>query len=147
MRIRNFIVADAVSGGPQGKWFVHGGGVTEISAFEFPYIQAKLGLLITLVYDGPEDDTEQDVEIAIVSDAGVETAKLLQLHAPKPPEAFEARESWQLIHLIGDVSGLRFDEPGRYWVVLKLNGNEMDRMLLDVERLGPPSSFPSEAVS
>lgn len=144
MRIRNFIVADAVSGGPQGKWFVHGGGVTQISAFEFPYVQAKLGLLVTLVYEGPEDDIEHDVEIAIASDAGIETTKLLQLHAPKPPEAFETRKSWQLLHLVGDVSGLPFDEPGRYWVVLKLNGNEMDRMLLDVERLGPPPSLPSE---
>ena len=137
MRIRNFIIADAVSGA-QGKWFVHGGGVTKIGAVEFPYVQAKLGLLVTLVYEGPEDDIEHDVEIAIVSDAGVETAKLINLHTSKPPKAFEARESWQLLHLVGDISGLRFDEPGRYWVVLKLNGDQMDRMLLDVEQVGQP---------
>ncbi len=142
MRIRNFIIADAVSPGPQGKMFVHGGGVTKIGALQFPFVQAKLGLLVTLVYESPEDDVEQHVEIAIVNDQDVETVKLLDLEAPKPPESFETREAWRLLHLIGDVSGLLFEEPGRYWVVLKLNGNEIDRMLLDVERVGlpPPST-------
>jgi hypothetical protein len=144
MRIRNFIVADAISPGLQGKWFVHGGGVTEIAAFEFPHIQAQLGLLITLVYEGPEDDIEQHVEIAIVSDEGVETAKLLDLPAAKPADAFESRKTWALLHLIGEVNGLLFEEPGRYWVVLMLNGTEMDRMVLQVHRLGPPPSLPSQ---
>ncbi len=139
MRIRNFIVADAVAGGEVGKVFIHGGGVTSIRAIEFPYVHPQLGLMLTLVYEGPEDDIEQHVTVTILDDAGEERATVIDLQAPVPEETFEQRESWQLLHVLGQVAGLRFTEPGRYWVVLRVNDAEIDRMVLNVELVAPPA--------
>lgn len=132
MRVRNFILADAVAGGPQGKTFVHGAGVSGIAAAEFPYVQPQLGLLLTLVYESPEDDIEHHVEIVVEDDEGTETAKVLEFTTPPPTEGFDAREAFRLVHLVGDVVGLEFEHPGRYWIILKLDDTELDRMVLGV---------------
>ena len=58
--------------------------------------------------------------------------------APKPEESFEARNSFRLFHLLGAIAGLQLETPGRYWVVLKLNGTELDRMMIDVHLLSLP---------
>lgn len=139
MRVRNFIVADAVSPGLQGKMFVHGGGVTSIAAAAFPYVHPQLGLLLTLVYEGPEDDIEQRVQVAIENNEGDEVATVLDLETDKPSEPFEERKSFLLIHLLGEMAGLQFEKPGRYWMVLKLNGEELDRMMLDATLVEMPS--------
>ncbi len=143
MRIRNFIVADAISQGPDGKFFVHGGGVTSIDAFGFPYAHPSLGVLITLVYEGPEDDVEQHIEVVVAKEGASTGNTLLDMTAPTPPDAFEARESWRLIHLIGTVSGLQFEESGLYWVALRLNDREVDRMVLMVSEIARPPELPS----
>lgn len=137
MRIRNFIVADAVSQGPQGKFYVHGGGVTSIGALAFPYVHPTLGLLATIVYDSPEDDIEHHLEVLVQMDGSDRPeSTIVDLHTDKPPDAFEMRRSWHLLHLIGDVNGLQFKEPGRYWVVLKIDASERDRLMIDVGLTG-----------
>jgi len=133
MKVRNFIVADAVAQGPGGKMFIHGGGLTSVVAPRFPYAQPRLGLLVTLVYDRPEDDVgHQQVRVVLEDDQGQEVTRLIDHEAEPPPEPFAERKSNALLHMVGEISGLSFATPGRYWVVLSLDGEELDRMMLDV---------------
>jgi hypothetical protein len=136
MRIRNFIIADAVAPGLEGKTFVHGGGVSAIAAPQFPYVHPRLGLMITLVYESPEDDIPHRLKVVIENDAADEIAVPVDSEIPAPPESFETREGFRLIHLLGDIAGLLFEEPGRYWVALRVDDNELDRMVLEVAVLG-----------
>jgi hypothetical protein len=113
--------------------FIHGGGVTSIAAPAFPYAHPRLGLLVTLVYEGPEDDdAPHQLRVAIEDDQGQEITRLVELESSPPPQRFETRDTKALLHLLGDAAGLSFPEPGRYWVVLSLNDDELDRIVLDV---------------
>jgi hypothetical protein len=137
VRIRNFILADAVSPGHGKKIFIHGAGVAMITGPEFPYVHPRLGLFVTLIYESAEDDAVHRVRVLCKDEHDHEVAEVLTIETPVPPVAFEARDSFQLINVAGDIAGLAFETPGRYWIVLELDDHELDRMVLNVAE-GPP---------
>jgi hypothetical protein len=132
VKVRNFILADSVAQGGQKKTYIHGAGVTSITAPAFPYAHPKLGMLLTLVREAEEGARE--VVVALKDDQGGDIAELI--HADVP--AFEVATSPPTVLVVlSDISGVPFPAAGRYWIVLTVGDEELDRMVLDVVE-GPP---------
>jgi hypothetical protein len=102
------------------------------SAPEFPYVQPQLGLIVTFLYESAADDRAHEVIVVIEDDAGAEVARIAAANVAPPTPGFEERETPMVINLLGNVTGVTFPGAGRYWVVLSLDGNEIDRMVLEV---------------
>jgi hypothetical protein len=127
VKVRNFILADAVAQGGQKKTYIHGAGVTSITAPAFPHVHPKLGMLLTLVREG--DEVANQVVVKLEDGQGHEIARLIETDLPAHDEPTVPPT---LVLVLSDMSGLPFPAAGRYWIVLTVGDEELDRMVLDL---------------
>jgi hypothetical protein len=85
MDLETLIVADAVSTPPDGKFYVHGGGITRLEIPSLPS-PIPLGLLIRLKID--EHDLEHDhrILVTLIGPAGVPNTPPMELGLQPPGE-------------------------------------------------------------
>jgi hypothetical protein len=126
MKVRNFILADAVSRG-DGKLYIHGAGITSIDAGDFPYTHPRLGMLITLVREDERLGGTHRILVELTTANGERVATLLETEIQLPGE--EARSDQPLVaNLLGEFAGLVFPTRSRYWLVLSVDDQELDRL-------------------
>ncbi|HEY7934549.1 MAG TPA: hypothetical protein VID48_12075 [Solirubrobacteraceae bacterium] len=135
MRVRNFILADAVGG--EGIYFLHGAGLERIQAHQFPHIHPTIGVLVTLVLEPGDKATESQLTIALVQEDGVAVDVLMQgkLALPEIPE--DPDQGVSVINLVAQKIGLTVPRGGRHWVTLEVGEMELDRTALAVGALAP----------
>jgi hypothetical protein len=70
MRLDAFLLADAVSTPPDGKVYVHGGGLTRIMAPSLPFILPQLGVLARFEVDESELQAPHEFVISLTGPDG-----------------------------------------------------------------------------
>jgi hypothetical protein len=132
MILRNFILADAVTFGPEGKLFIHGGGVGKVYATHFPWPQPQLAVLATLIPEDEPPGSDHDFTVTFRAPSGGELeARAGGNFRIPPPEREEFR---QAINFATQLVGVQFPEEGLYWVRALYDGEELGRLPLEVEQ-------------
>lgn len=132
MRLRNFILADAVAVNSDNKTYIHGAGVTSIPATDFPYGHPKLGIFITLVFENDELGTSHRLLVLLQDENRDGQPEILLDTNMSPPENMDIQSELAVMSLAGDIVGLSFPKPSQYGFVLLVDGRELDRVRVDV---------------
>jgi hypothetical protein len=140
MILRNFLLADAITFAPDGKLFVHGGGIGKLYATHFPWPQPQLAAFVTLIGE-PEDEvaSQRSLTLAFVAPDGSELPARVGGTFAVPPR--EKPEVPQIINFSTQFVGAVFDDEGVYWLRVSLDGEELARMPVEVERREAPTQW------
>lgn len=130
MRIRNFLLADAIAVSSDKKVFIHGAGVTSIPAADFPYAHPKLGIFITLVFEEGEVGTPRRALVVLRDEkpGGSLPETLLDVNLSPP----DGMGNLVIMSLVSDIVGLGFPRQSRYGFVLSVDGVELDCIRVEV---------------
>jgi hypothetical protein len=132
VKIINFMLADAVSHGRDGKLFVHGGGITEIDATEFPHTEPRFGIVITLVREDEAPGSDHEVRLAFLSPSRGELPLGDPVSLRVPPDA--DTEAPMLINMVATFTGIEFPETGLYWLQLYFDEGVVSSLPLSIGR-------------
>lgn len=130
MRIVNFMLADAVSYGHDGKIFVHGGGITEVDASEFPHTEPRFGMVITMVREDEAPGSDHEARLAFISPANTEIA--LGDPVPLRVPADADTEAPMLINMVATFTGVEFPEAGLYSLRLYFDDEVVSTLPLSI---------------
>lgn len=130
MKLRNFIVADAVDFGSGGKVFIHGGGVTEIQAAKLPWPQPQLSVLVTLQPEDEAPGTDHVISVRFLREDGSPLGPELESNFRIGPRE-EPHETGGF-HFGAGFAGVVFPEAGLYWVQVSVDETEIDRVPLRI---------------
>jgi hypothetical protein len=128
VRVRTFLLADAVDIGTAGKIYVHGGGINQISPPTYPWTLPQLGVLVTLEREEEELGSDHYLRLTFVAPSGETIGPELatNFRVPAPSVA----ETPVQIHFSMSVSGVRFPTPGVYAVEVAVDRTVLDRLRL-----------------
>lgn len=124
------MLADAVAVA-DNKQFIHGGAWDTIGAFQFPVIQPSLNVAALLRVPWNDANVTQTLELDVVNADG---ASILPtppgpLRGPitvgRPPQMMQGADT--LIPLAFNLVGIRFEQPGTYAVLMRVDGVEKKR--------------------
>jgi hypothetical protein len=135
MRVRNFILADAIAG--DGLYFLHGAGLGRIQVREFPHIHPTISLLVTLVLERGDEAGEPEFKIALAQGDGQPVDVIMQGKIQLPEIPVGPDQDEPVINLVARKVGMRVPGQGRHWVTLEVGGIELDRTPLVIEVLPP----------
>jgi len=130
MRLRTFILADAVTVSADGKAFIHGGGVGRVYAQSFPWTQPQLAAFVTLVGEGEEPGSEHTLSLGFRGPRGQDLEARVDGDFKIPPRGRDDVEA--TINFTTQFIGAEFPEPGVYWLCLVFDGVELDRIPVSV---------------
>lgn len=132
MRLRSFLLADAVSLGEAGKIYVHGGGIVRLTVESFPWTQPQIDVLLRLERTTEEIGSDHEVVIRLVNQGGETMAELrANYRVPKPPDP----DTPLTMNMAGGFTGVPFPEPGPYAVLALVDGVEIDRLPLHIDTM------------
>jgi hypothetical protein len=131
MILRNFILADAVTFGPEGKYFLHGGGIGKVYATHFPWTQPQLAVFATLVPVDEPAGSDHDFAVTFLAPSGEELAARTGGNFRVPPN--EREDVRPVINFATSLVGVQFPAEGLYWVRALYDGEELGRLPLEVE--------------
>jgi hypothetical protein len=134
VKLRAFLVGDAVSTGDGGKVFVHGGGIRLIRPTHYPWSHAQLGFLLTIEADDEVPGSDHEVTIRVLDPDGARLADLTSGFRLGPAEHGLPPE----FSFAATVQGLVLPVPGRYELVALVDEDEIARFpLVAVEPKAP----------
>ena len=139
MEIEFLIVADSAQA-VGGKLYMLGGGWSRYQARSFP-VQMAVGIALGLTVPWDQTNQKRSVELSIVDEDGevVLPPVTTQVEVGRPP-GLKPGSSQRVV--IAATVGLRLPKPGRYEVVGKVEGQELERIYFDAVQVGPPASPP-----
>jgi hypothetical protein len=126
MQVDYLILADSVAVA-EGKHYIHGGGWGTLFAASFPAIHPVLGVAARLSV--PSEETSQQFAVEVDVQGGEEGNSIL----PEPLRGIVNTEraphvspnSDLLLHLALSFTNLQFKSPGRYNIVLRIDGQPL----------------------
>jgi hypothetical protein len=112
MQVETFLLADAVSAPPDGKMYIHGGGLTRINAPMLPF-SLQLGVAVRLAVTEDELRTPHVFSLTFTDHNGAEIHPTLQLKS-MPLTQIEplAEGEERFAQLALNVGGLTFTREG-----------------------------------
>lgn len=132
MRPINFMLADAASYGREGKLYIHGGGVTDVVATEFPHTLPRLSVVVTL---DPEDEPPGSEHVVRVAFRTPDDEELPFGEPGKfrlPEVAPDAIGGAAVLNMIATFTGVEFPSAGLYRVRLYVNDHPLTELPLAV---------------
>src|SRR5262245_50313329 len=96
MRLDTCLLADAATTTPDGKVFIHGGGITRLTPPTLPWTHPMLALVLRFELEEDDPGTSHQISLGLNSPAGEEMltpAPELDVH-PTPTKAVEGEESY-----------------------------------------------------
>ncbi len=114
-----------------GKLYIHGAGWDSLLVGSFPVTHPTMSVAVRLRI--PWNDTNQPhrLELDVVDDDGQSILPVppgpLQgtINVGRPPQLKQGQD--QVLALAFNLNSLKFDQPGVYAVILRLDGLEADR--------------------
>jgi hypothetical protein len=138
MRVRNFLLADAVAVGPEGKAFIHGAGIDRVHAMTFPWTQPQLAAYITLLREEEQFGSDHYFRFRFLrpdgSRLGPEIGGNFRIPTPQDPD------SPVQMNLALALAGIEFPEAGRYEAELEVDEEVLDSLPLVVALREAPST-------
>jgi hypothetical protein len=143
VKVRAFMLADAVDTGPGGKLFVHGGGISRIRPpVGYPWTQPQLAVLLILEREGEPVGSDHEIQLRIVDANGETLGPELPVNFRFPPPV--AEEAPTLVNLSATIAGLTFEAPGIYSVEARVDGELIDRLRLVLVEAAEKLKGPTE---
>lgn len=125
MRIRAFLLADAVAADAVGKGFIHGAGVGAINATSFPWTQPQLAVYVMLEREDEAYGSDHSLALTFYRPDGEPLGPEIETNFRI--ERGEVESSPERVNLAATLNGLVFPEDGVYTVALRLDDRELDR--------------------
>jgi len=129
MRVRNFMLAEAIAG-RDGYHVIHGAGFTGLNVQRFPYTHQKVSLYVTLVREAQDTAGGHRLQVELL-DPDLNKLEALadgQIELPSEPDGDDPL----LITYVGQCAGIGFPRQGIYSITLSVDGVELDRMTIAV---------------
>jgi hypothetical protein len=120
MRLDALLLADAVSAPPDGKFYVHGGGVTRITVPHLPFDVPQLAVLVRLEIDEHEIGQAHEFGFDLRDPSGAlvgpAPAPRFPAELPPPPSGADAPIEGEprFVVLVLNIGGIRVAHPGLY---------------------------------
>lgn len=143
-----FTLADAASVA-EGKLYIHGAGWDNLGAVTFPVTHPMLTIPVLLRIPWNDTNQQHTLELDVTNADG---ASILAtppgpprgpITAGRPPQLPVGADV--LAPLVFNLGGVRFEKPGTYAVVLRVNGLEVKRYPFHLTALVPPVQPPATA--
>lgn len=138
MRLNALLVADAVSAPPDGKFYIHGGGLTRLTVPQMPFVVPRLALFIRLEVDADEVGTSHEFCVEFRDPQGGPRGALSPFTAiipPPVPELVEGEERFVVITL--NIAGIPIEQAGLHSLVFLIDGEVVSQTQFPV-LLVPP---------
>ena len=139
MQIDYFVLADAVAVA-EGKHYIHGGGWDTLWARSFPATHPGLGVAVRLRLPWEETNQQLALEVDLVKDEKNDSILPEPIrgivNAERPPHAPPGSDL--VLHLALSFTNLRFEGPGSYIVVLRIDGEPLAESRFNV--MPPPEA-------
>lgn len=122
MRLDLMLLADAATASPDGKLFIHGGGVTRITAPVLPWTQPQLVLVARFLVEPDAYNRPHELQVSVTDPEGAIVVPPAQLPVtPQPqPEHIQGEELYMNMAL--GMASLSFTREGAYRFELRLDG-------------------------
>lgn len=123
MRLDFMLLADAATASPDGKLFIHGGGVSRIMAPMLPWTQPQIVLVARFEMDQDDDyETPHELQVSATDPDGAVLVPPSRLGVPPQPrpESIEGEERYMNMAL--GLASLMFGREGVYRFELRLDG-------------------------
>jgi hypothetical protein len=133
MHVDYLILADSVAVA-EGKHYIHGGGWDTLYTPSFPARHPMLGVAASLRV--PEDEQGEQFRLEVDIQGGEEGGSILTeptggiVTATRLPHAPPGSDL--LLHLAFSFASLQFDSPGTYSVVLRVDGQPLEKLQFKV---------------
>jgi hypothetical protein len=143
MQLDTFMLADAATGTPDGKLFIHGGGITRINPPVLPWTQPQLAIVARLLMDPDDWDATHELQLLVLDPDGalVMPPAPIPVTAPPRPQAAEGEE--QYVQLALGLASPTFAREGTYRVELRLGERLLRSLPLSVVAVRPEPPAPS----
>lgn len=131
MRLETFVLADAVSAPPDGKFYVLGGGITRFNLIQFP-AAVQLGVYARFELDQDEPVASHQIRIHFIGPNGVDLLNggpEIPVQAPEEPPNWEEGEA-RFVAIAINMGPVPIQEHGVYTLRLDLDGDTMREMKL-----------------
>jgi len=84
MLLSAFLIADAVSAPPDGKFYIHGGGLTQLAVPFLPFPVPQIGVFVRLEVDPEEIGRAHEFRFKLTDPDDSPVGALPQFEAPLP---------------------------------------------------------------
>jgi hypothetical protein len=132
MELDTFLLADAATVTPDGKMFVHGGGLTRIAVPALPWTQPQLALVMRFRMEESDWDAAHQLQVSLAAPDGTAVIPPGSIEVPvgNQPETLENEESFLQIAL--SIASVPFLNQGIYTFRLALDGEPRGSLSLAV---------------
>jgi hypothetical protein len=133
-------LADAAESLPGQKFYVIGGGISQIGGRTFPLRHPHVSLVVGLLVTAPETERQHDLRFVLLDPDGAEVADATgSLVAHSRGDGRDATLTFAI-----DLWNLTFPRPGDYSFRILVNGSERKRLPLIVATMADPGSRPGQ---
>lgn len=137
IQVDSMLLADAATVA-DGKFYIHGAAWDIIQTMAFPFIQPMLTVPILLrVPWNDANNVAQMLEVDVVDADGASILPVPPgpIRGPitvgRPPQIAPGNDL--LIPLVFTFAGIRFEQPGTYVIIMRVEGNEVKRYPFHVQ--------------
>jgi hypothetical protein len=123
-------LADAVSAPPDGKFYIHGGGLTRLTVPVLP-LSLQIGVFVRLEVDESELGQTHEFRFALIDPDGAAVGALPQFEAPLA-EAIELAESEQRFVVLAMNLGISVGREGPHRFEFFVDGERLGLVPLPV---------------
>jgi hypothetical protein len=142
MKLETILVADAVSAPPDGKFYLHGAGITRFNVPQLPTI-VHMGILARFELDEHEPYERHRIAIHLTDPNEVDLLKggpELWTDVPtEPPQHVEGEQ--RFLALVINLDSLVIQQEGMHHLQIDLDGVTIRAVPLPVVLLTPPGQF------
>jgi len=135
MRLDAFILAEAATAAPDGKLYVHGGGLTRVVCPVFPFVLPQLALVARLLVDESDLEARHVFETTLVDPEGAAVVPGAPLVAEQGDVLALPDGEERFMQFAITFGGVLFARPGVHTLSFKVDEEELRRMTLPVVEL------------
>ena len=146
MDVDYLVLADAAAA-ENGKHYIHGGGWDTIQATSFPAHHPALSIAVRFRIPWTDTNQPHEISIDVIDDDGnsiLPAPHVIQMNVGRPP-TIPAGED-QVVPVAFNFVGVRFDRPGHYAAVVRVDGDDRARAPFRVAE-APRGALPGPAGS
>jgi len=135
------LLADAVSAPPDGKFYIHGGGLTRLTVPAFPFPIPQLGVFVRLEIEEHEVGRTHEFAFELADPDGDPVGPRAQFTAqlpPPPPGAPDPEEGEQrFVVLALNIGGMNVGRRGLHTFSFRVDDEPLGTIPLPVTVLSP----------
>jgi hypothetical protein len=136
------LLADGISQRPDGKLDIFGAGVDQVNVVALPAMHPSITLVLRILLDAAEAEESHTLTFDVIDpDGKPRMPSLPATFEPPPQEVLDQVPAGQPFGMGLNIvlQGIVFEQTGPHAVVVSWDGNECERVRLNVNRALPAS--------